>query len=528
MVTIDPLAQALAIVLATFASEDLASVGTGLLIAARRIDPALGVVSCALGIWLGDLGLWLAGRLAGPALDRPWMRRRISRAAIDSAAGQVRRHAGVVLITSRFVPGSRVVTYVAAGALGVPLTRFAAWTALAVSIWAPAIVFATAAGGETAAAWLRGYAEAWWIALAIVAIAVWKGRPIGRAAAYHARRLARWEFWPAWLFYAPVVPWVGWLLVTRGPRALAAANPGLPDGGFVGESKSAMLDALPPEWTLPGALVPPGAPAERLRALRTIMADAGWTFPVILKPDVGQRGTSVRLVTNADAAGAYLTAHAPAVIAQVFHPGPYEAGIFYYRFPGDARGRIFSVTDKRFPVLTGDGRSTIEALIQAHPRYRLQAGLFLTRHAGQRTRVPAAGEAVLLARSGNHAQGTMFLDGWDLVTDALVDRVDAIARQIDGFFIGRFDVRYRDVARFMRGEDLAIVELNGVSAEATHIYAPGSSLLDAYRTLFRQWSLVFAIGAENVRLGRQSASLSRLIRLSLAHLTTRRPALVAD
>jgi len=31
------------------------------------------------------------------------------------------------------------------------------------------------------------------------------------------------------------------------------------------------------------------------------------------------------------------------------------------------------VTDKRFPILTGNGHSTLEELVWAHPRYRLQA-----------------------------------------------------------------------------------------------------------------------------------------------------------
>ena len=42
-----------------------------------------------------------------------------------------------------------------------------------------------------------------------------------------------------------------------------------------------------------------------------------------------------------------------------------------------------------------------------------------------------------------------------------------------------------------------MIELNGVSAEATHIYDPATSVLEAYRVLFRQWRLAFEIGALN-------------------------------
>jgi hypothetical protein len=42
------------------------------------------------------------------------------------------------------------------------------------------------------------------------------------------------------------------------------------------------------------------------------------------------------------------------------------------------------------------------------------------------------------------------------------------------------------VGRFEARDDLAIVELNGATAESTNIYDPSRSLLAAYRTLFAQ------------------------------------------
>jgi membrane protein DedA with SNARE-associated domain len=104
------------------------------------------------------------------------------------------------------------------------------------------------------------------------------------------------------------------------------------------------------------------------------------------------------------------------------------------------------------------------------------------------------------------------------ITPALEARVDAIARQFDGFFIGRFDVRYADRGAFMAGRDLAIVELNGATAECTNIYDPDRSLVAAYRTLFLQWRLVFEIGAANRRSGRPVRSTARLRQFVREHL----------
>ena len=49
------------------------------------------------------------------------------------------------------------------------------------------------------------------------------------------RRLTRWEFWPAWIVYPPVVLYVLWLAIRhRGLHVFAACNPAIPGGGFIG------------------------------------------------------------------------------------------------------------------------------------------------------------------------------------------------------------------------------------------------------------------------------------------------------
>ena len=186
------------------------------------------------------------------------------------------------------------------------------------------------------------------------------------------------------------------------------------------------------------------------------------------------------------------------------------------------------MTDQHFPVVRGDGVSTIEDLVWAHDRYRMQADVFLTRLGDRRREVPANGERIRLAIAGNHAQGTMFTDGRSLMTAALEARIDSIAQQFEGFFIGRFDVRYRNRAAFMAGHDLAIVELNGATAECTNIYDPESSLRSAYRQLFKQWSLVFMIGAANRQRGRKGSSIDRLLSLVRRHFSTPSPFPVSD
>ena len=106
-----------------------------------------------------------------------------------------------------------------------------------------------------------------------------------------------------------------------------------------------------------------------------------------------------------------------------------------------------------------------------------------------------------LVETGNHAQGCIFRDGSHLWSEELERRIDAISRQLDGFFIGRYDIRYASDEELRTGRNFQIIELNGAASEATNIYDSRNSLFAAYRTLFLQWELVFAIGAANRHRG---------------------------
>ena len=53
------------------------------------------------------------------------------------------------------------------------------------------------------------------------------------------------EFWPPWLFYAPLAPYWAWLSVRfGGPLTATASNPSIHAGGLIGESKSQILDLV--------------------------------------------------------------------------------------------------------------------------------------------------------------------------------------------------------------------------------------------------------------------------------------------
>jgi hypothetical protein len=199
----------------------------------------------------------------------------------------------------------------------------------------------------------------------------------------------------------------------------------------------------------------------------------------------------------------------PAIV-QEYVPGE-EYGVFYYRYPGGERGRVFSVTEKRMPVLLGDGKCTLEELILADDRAVCMSDFYLRKNSDRTHKVPAAGESVQLVEIGTHCRGAIFLDGCETITPDLEEVIDRIAKTFDGFFFGRFDIRVPSRQDFMAGRNIKIIELNGVTSEATHMYDPKLSLFEAYRVLFRQWRIAFEIGHINRAQGIRPASVGELL-----------------
>ena len=325
-----------------------------------------------------------------------------------------------------------------------------------------------------------------------------------------------WEFWPGWLFYIPVGVYYAWLAIRhRSLTVPTSANPGIATGGFVGESKLEILDQLrrrSPQFTAEAFLIDGRTTTDRLLCLHRICCQQKIALPFILKPDVGQRGNGVRLIRSMRAALEYLQSFDAPVIVQRYVAGPREAGAFYYRVPHESRGHIFAITEKIFPTITGDGIRSVEELIRTDERAALMARTYLRRFASRQSEILQPGAILKLVETGNHAQGCIFRNGLHLHTDAMERVIDEISQRLPGFFIGRYDVRYENDEDFKQGRNFQIVELNGATSEATSIYDSRNSLFSAYRTLFRQWRLVFAIGAINRAKGHAPSSLAMLWR----------------
>ncbi len=349
----------------------------------------------------------------------------------------------------------------------------------------------------------------------------WQEQPVAHTQALTLRdrlsifweRSSRWEFWPSWLYYAPIVLWILWLgLKHLSPMAFTAANPGLESGGMVGEKKHMALQPLQdnaPDLVAHFSLITTLVAAQRFVEAAKFIAKQG--LPVVLKPDVGQRGRGVFVARTTDQADDYLSRFSGAVIVQKHIEGE-EFGVFVARMPGQSLPEILSVVHKTFPSVTGDGVQNLKQLILSDARAKLISALLFKRWAAELSRVPAIGEVIKLVEIGAHCRGSLFLDARQHATPELVATLGRLLDAVPGYAFGRMDVRVPSIENFRQGAGIKVLELNGVSAESAHIYHPGTPLLDGYRAMFRQWSTAFDIGAAYAKSGVATTSAFQLLR----------------
>ncbi len=337
------------------------------------------------------------------------------------------------------------------------------------------------------------------------------------------REVSFFEFWPGWLFYAPVVAF--WLLQSIRYRSVtlpSLANPRINAGGICGESKNSILGLA---GATARAHIADFAPlttsghreGNDLALARAAMVRAGLAYPLVAKPDISCNGVGVRVVRDDAQLAAYLAGFPRATGLQlqalVEYPG--EAGIFYVRHPGEKTGRITSVTLKYPPTVVGDGVRDVRALIAADARLNAVSHVLLPGLGAKAARVPAPAEEVRLVFVGNHCRGSTFKDGLDILSPVLCARIDEIVQDMQEIHFSRIDLRYESLEALRQGKGFKIIEFNGSGSEATHIWDPQMTIGRAYATQFFHYGESFRIGDAVRRTGQRPTGVLRLLGLWL-------------
>lgn len=312
-------------------------------------------------------------------------------------------------------------------------------------------------------------------------------------------RLLHWEYWSFNTVYFPILIVWAWLSArARSFFFFSASNPGILYGGFLMESKKAIYDILPagcyPKTLFFRAGTDAASVIDQVKQL-------GFIYPLIGKPDIGEKGKDVQKLMNEEELTLYVSTSVLDFLIQECSPYKQEVGIFYYRYPNQEKGSISGIVRKEFLSVRGDGISTIRQLCEKEKRFILQLPVLEKDLGNQMDEVLPEGTDRELVPYGNHIRGAKFLDDSALIDEMLTDCIDAVCRQVKGFYYGRLDVRFNTWEELRQGKHFTIIELNGAGSEPTHMYDPRHSLFFAWKEIIRHWKILWRISRLNHQNG---------------------------
>ena len=319
------------------------------------------------------------------------------------------------------------------------------------------------------------------------------------------------EYWPWWTLVAPVWPmWLWYGIKLRCATWFTTVNPTIEDGGFMGESKIAILNIIPDDVKPKTLFVPLGDQVPSMELFKSERLPKG--YPIIAKPDIGGRGRKIKILKNVEQLKDYHnTVNEPYMLQEIIE-SPLELGVFYARMPSEENGRVISLSSKGFLKVIGDGHSTISDLMRKDKRAKTQIGRLSEKI--EMTQVLSQGEELLLEPIGNHSLGTIFLNENHRITDKMNRVFDDISKRIGGFYYGRFDLRVTNWDDLENGKNISILELNGLTSDATHIFDPNYRLRDVFKTQFRHIKIAARIAAENIKKGTKATPVIELAKKS--------------
>lgn len=266
---------------------------------------------------------------------------------------------------------------------------------------------------------------------------------------------------------------------------------------MMGESKFEVLELVPNEVKPKAILIRHSATTE---SVLLALLENNLSFPVIFKPDMGERGWMVRKIKSEEDVLQYLKEIKIDFLAQELVDLPLEFGVYYLRFPDQQNGFVNSITMKEFLSVEGDGKKAIAELILEKDRARFQWNILAAVYKEQLDEILPAGKKMELVSIGNHCLGTTFLNGNHLITPKLSASFDRISKQVKDFYFGRYDLRCASLEDLENGI-VKIVELNGCGAEPAHIYHPGASLWKGVGDLITHWKNLYKISRQNHERG---------------------------
>jgi hypothetical protein len=308
-----------------------------------------------------------------------------------------------------------------------------------------------------------------------------------------------WELWPFWLRYANISPmWLWYCLKSRSMWFFTPSNPSLTFGGFEGESKSEMYEQLPPGSYPKTIYIKPGIAFDKVEEQ---MLAAEFSFPFIVKPDVGMAGILFRKIESIEQLRNYHSRVPVDYLIQELVTFPVEFSVFYYRYPGSKTGVITGFLEKEPMNVLGNGQSSLRELINEHPKAKYRIEELLAWHASNLNKTIPVGEKFYLSHAANLNRGASFVNLHNEVDKPLREVFDNLNLYSKEFYYGRYDLKAASLGDLKQGKNFLLLEYNGSGAEPNHVYNSGYSLRHAHKEILKHWKVLYEISRISHRQG---------------------------
>ena len=303
------------------------------------------------------------------------------------------------------------------------------------------------------------------------------------------------EFLPTWISLFPVFFYISYLAIkAKSPLFFSATNPGIPLWGLTGDSKTPVLKQLPKEFIPHTLYISAGTSVTEI--IKHIEF-ANMEYPLIIKPDIWEGGIGVEKLDNDADLIKYIHNYDEDVLIQEYIEWTNELTLLYYRFPHKSNWHISFISTKEFLAVTGDGESTLEELVRSGKRTKLFEHIFKREHADERNTIIPAWEEYLLQFKWNNHHGTAFVNSNHLITPDVQMIFDHIADEIEGFYYGRFDIKYQDINEFIQGKSFKILDVNWVWAGLHQGTGRDYPIWRVRSIWFNHWNIIYKIAKIN-------------------------------
>lgn len=313
-------------------------------------------------------------------------------------------------------------------------------------------------------------------------------------------KVTNYEYWPMWAFYFPLFFYFIFKGLFKGNLFyFTNANPGIDCFGGLFLDSKVTVDKLIPQQYRPATMVY-DAPFTHVHASEFAEQYKG-NFPVIVKPDNGERGVGVVKIKDIAALNSLLSHTNSTLLVQEYAPHTAEFGVFIVFDHNINRFKITSLTLKKYFTVTGNGHHTVQQLILESNRGIVFFEKLKARSEYPMDYIPGNGESLIIHTLGNHSNGTEFINYNFAINDALDMLLNKMMAGIQGVYYGRFDIKANTVEDLFQPGRFSIIEFNGIAAEPIHIYDSSVGYFNSLGAFIKQWRYLDRIATYNSKQG---------------------------